>query len=228
MADDSGTGADATGGSDEAPAPLTEKEIAQVKRLFSDPFSIPLEFKAWLVAYLETNPPLLTAASIFGFRSTVQQQIAAASAGVPVGTVVAYIGSVDPDAHWLLCDGRLLDRTTYAVLYARIGFTYSPVPGTDPGANKFYLPDLVGRYIHGLGTRTEISALGKSDGLLAAVRGAFHKHVLGREVVSLTPGATAYSIYGNMATKDITTEDLTASATNTASFLTMNHIIYVG
>lgn len=42
---------------------------------------------------------------------------------------------------WLAENGALVSRTTYAKLFAEIGFAYSPTPGTDPGSNQFFLPD---------------------------------------------------------------------------------------
>lgn len=53
----------------------------------------------------------------------------------------AVAGEIVVKPGWLACNGAQVDRTTYAKLFAEIGFAYSPVPGTDPGANKFYLPD---------------------------------------------------------------------------------------
>lgn len=48
---------------------------------------------------------------------------------------------IEPKVGWLVCNGALVSRTTYATLYAQIGFAFSPTPGTDPGSNNFYLPD---------------------------------------------------------------------------------------
>lgn len=222
-------GADATGGSDEAPAPLTDKEIELVKRLFSDPFAIPLEFKAWLVAYLETNPPLQTASSIFGFHSAVQQQIAAAAQAPPVGAIMQYFADVDPpdQPKWLLMNNRLLSRAAFPLLFGRIGFTGSyPTPGVDPGGGQFYLPEGRGAVLVGKGTPAAVAAVGNNEGLAATLRNIVHKHLHGREVVGLTPGATNYSILGNQATKDTYTEDNTVNPVNAPSYTVVNHIIY--
>src|SRR5262252_3785692 len=61
------------GGGDERtrdadPAPLNDRERQQVTRLFSDPFSIPMSWKTWIVAYLEANPPKIPASSVFGLK----------------------------------------------------------------------------------------------------------------------------------------------------------------
>lgn len=41
--------------------------------MFSDPMSIPPEWKAWLVSYLEANPPVLPISQIHGFSSFTAQ-----------------------------------------------------------------------------------------------------------------------------------------------------------
>ncbi|WPB81309.1 tail fiber protein [Archangium violaceum] len=59
---------------------------------------------------------------------------------VPVGTILAYGGPNVPEG-WLLCDGSLKSKTTYADLYAAIGDTYS----ASPGQPMFRLPSLLAR-----------------------------------------------------------------------------------
>ncbi len=41
----------------------------------------------------------------------------------PIGTIMMYGAERDPEG-WMRCDGRLLDRNTYAKLYSVIGLTY--------------------------------------------------------------------------------------------------------
>src|ERR1044072_253643 len=70
-----------------------------------------------------------------------------------------------PSTGWLMCDGTLKSRTTYAALYAEIGFKYSPTPGTDPGSNNFYVPNFNGKVPIGLdASDTDYNALGKTFG----------------------------------------------------------------
>jgi len=77
----------------------------------------------------------------------------------------------------LRCNGALVDRTTYADLFAEIGFTWSPVPGTDPGSNQFYLPNTPGKTFVDLdATQTEFNAVGKNGGSKAST--APHTHSL--------------------------------------------------
>lgn len=66
----------------------------------------------------------------------------------PVGSVVAFAGSSAPSG-WLMCDGALISKTTYASLWAVIGNTY--LNGRSADANNYYLPDLREMYIKGAG-----------------------------------------------------------------------------
>jgi microcystin-dependent protein len=63
---------------------------------------------------------------------------------VPPGVVVPYAGSSAPTG-WLLCNGQLASRTTYANLFTAIGDTY----GAGDGSTTFALPDCTGRAIFG-------------------------------------------------------------------------------
>lgn len=60
--------------------------------------------------------------------------------GVPAGTIVQWGGAAVP-ANWLLCDGQVVSRSTYASLFAAIGTAY----GVGDGSTTFKLPDLRGR-----------------------------------------------------------------------------------
>lgn len=59
---------------------------------------------------------------------------------LPIGSILPYGGSSSPSGY-LLCDGSVVSRTTYAALYAVVGHSF----GTDPGSGNFYLPDMRGR-----------------------------------------------------------------------------------
>lgn len=67
-----------------------------------------------------------------------------ASNGVPVGTIIAYAGTSVPSG-WLVCDGSSQSTSTFAVLFAAVGYTYG-----GSGSN-FSLPDLKGRVAVGDG-----------------------------------------------------------------------------
>jgi len=67
----------------------------------------------------------------------------------PVGSIIAYLGggnsgTNDPPG-WLICDGRVISRTTYSKLFAVISTTY----GAGNGSTTFSLPDVRGRFLRG-------------------------------------------------------------------------------
>jgi microcystin-dependent protein len=64
---------------------------------------------------------------------------------VPSGAVLDFAGATAPDG-WLICDGRAVSRTTFAVLFAAIGTAY----GAGDGSTTFSLPDARGRVTAGL------------------------------------------------------------------------------
>lgn len=78
----------------------------------------------------------------------------------PAGTVVDTAGTVPTTEttpgrrDWLACDGALVNRLTYARLYASIGTTY----GAGDGTTTFQLPDFRGRVAVGAGTGSGLTA----------------------------------------------------------------------
>ena len=89
--------------------------------------------------------------------------------GIPVGLMAPYGGATAP-AGWDLCDGRELNRTTFADLFAILGTTF----GTGNGSTTFNIPDIRGRQPLGLDnlggssanrvTDAAADTLGSSDG----------------------------------------------------------------
>ena len=62
----------------------------------------------------------------------------------PAGAVLHFAMAAAPSG-WLVCDGSLKSRATYAALFAAIGVNY----GAGDGATTFKLPDLRGEFIRG-------------------------------------------------------------------------------
>ncbi len=58
-----------------------------------------------------------------------------------------YAATADMGDQWLLCDGRAVNRTTYAVLFAKIGTTF----GIGDGSTTFNLPNGSQRSLIGVG-----------------------------------------------------------------------------
>ena len=55
--------------SEEASLPgLTPTEVETLKKVFSSPLDIPQEWKAWIVSYLEANPPSIPLSQILGYK----------------------------------------------------------------------------------------------------------------------------------------------------------------
>jgi microcystin-dependent protein len=74
----------------------------------------------------------------------------------PIGSIVAYAGPIDTAWEtangWMLCDGRLLDRSDplYVSLFDAIGFSW----GGDL-VERFHLPDLGGYFLRGVALRKD-------------------------------------------------------------------------
>lgn len=229
------------GGAEGAQAPLTEKELELVRRVFSDPFAIPLEWKAWLGAYLEANPPYLVTGSIFGFKAALNAAIAANPVTAFPGVLWDYIGETDPSEHWMLCDHRELAQADYPKLFDEIGSRYNGL--TVPAPGNFCIPDIRGRLKVMKGVHPDVDTLGLTEGAALASRRprhqhtvTTHSHLFGREVVSLTPGGTQYSITGNQSTRDSSTDNAAgpvgpqtgAEPVDAPAYIVVNTIIYVG
>lgn len=77
---------------------------------------------------------------------------------VPAGTVLDFAGSSAPSGY-LVCDGSVVSRTTYARLFDAIGTNW----GAGDGVSTFKLPDLRGRTTIGVGTGSGLSARALAD-----------------------------------------------------------------
>lgn len=118
---------------------------------------------------------------------------------VPVGAISAFAGTSAP-AGWVLCDGRTLDRTAYAALFALLGTAYN-VGGE--AATVFRVPDLRGRVVMGMDS-------------MSALRGAANRVVDG--------WATTLGGAGGAATVTLTEAQLPPHQHNLAySFLGVNN-----
>lgn len=76
--------------------------------------------------------------------ASITDQVANAVGLAPIGAQILYTGSGDPpEGEWVIADGRLIDRTTYADFFNRTGHAYNN--GIDPGSNKVRIPDKRGK-----------------------------------------------------------------------------------
>lgn len=61
-----------------------------------------------------------------------------------IGAIKTFAGDTPPSG-FLVCDGSIVSRTTYARLFAEIGTSW----GQGDGSTTFHLPDLRGRFLRG-------------------------------------------------------------------------------
>lgn len=91
---------------------------------------------------------------MFNSDGTLSQnfQIETAQFSTPTGAYM-YFATQNAGDGWLYCDGREVDRTTYATLFSAIGTTH----GAGNGTTTFNLPDGRGRSLIGSGTGDGLS-----------------------------------------------------------------------
>ncbi len=91
---------------------------------------------------------------------------------VPTGGIVAYGGTSAPSGY-LLCNGALVSRTTYAALFAVIAEVF----GAGDGSTTFGLPDLQQRFPLGKAAAGTGSTLGGTGGVIDHTHtGPSHTH----------------------------------------------------
>lgn len=123
--------------------------------------------------------------------ATGPQGPAGSTGNAPPGAIMMTAGATAPTG-WLLCDGSMVSRTTYAALFAEIGTAY----GVGDGSTTFHLPNAKGKTLVGLDSaQTEFNTLGKTGGAKTHVlteaqmpahdhgvtSGGTHTHTLGLE-----------------------------------------------
>jgi collagen type VII alpha len=173
--------------------------------------------------YLQYNPPATPAPLSLGFDTVP-----------PVGSIMMYAGATEP-AGWLLCDGQTLSTTTYARLFAIIGYTYGG------SAGLFILPNFQGCVPVGVGTAAAAGATAKTLGqyggeethVLDITEMPNHRHSIlsygsGNSGSSITNGSNIYSYDGNFT--DYTGGDpgntyATRPHNNMPPFVVVNYII---
>jgi microcystin-dependent protein len=159
-----------TGASDQRP--LTQQEYQLLQRLLSDPFSLPIQFKSWLVSYLETSDLSLPIGAIQGLTAILGITGVGASGTLgilPAGIILPYGGSTAPTGA-KMCDGAGYSTTTEQRLFQAIGYSYG---GSGP---TFNVPDMQERIPVGKGVLALLNALGKNEGRALGSRGIIHSH----------------------------------------------------
>jgi microcystin-dependent protein len=163
-------GEGSTGPADDRP--LNDQEYQLLQRLLSDPFSLPQQFKTWLISYLESSDLTLPMSAILGLNPLLG--ITGAGGGslgiLPAGLIFPYGGGVAPPSS-KLCDGGAYVRTAEPRLFAAIGTTY----GAPDGA-RFSVPDLQERVPVGKGYNAYHASLGQTEGVALGSRSSIHQH----------------------------------------------------
>jgi microcystin-dependent protein len=224
--------------------PLSAQEFQLLQRLLSDPFSLPIQFKTWLISYLESSDLNLPISAIQGLSAALG--VSSIGSGgtlgtLPAGLILPYGGPTAPQGS-KMCDGASYSRATESRLFAAIGTGFGSL---DP--DTFLVPDLQERIPVGKGTMLAHNALNKNEGQPLGQRGTAHKTSI---VLAPNPHAhtlTAHTGFstvagsgsagpgsGDKALLTINTTDptsLTATGgpgtgpTDTPAFLTVNFII---
>jgi len=159
-------------GTEQDQRPLTDQEYQLLQRLLSDPFSLPMQFKTWLISYLEGSDLTLPISAIQGLSSALGITGSGGSISVLPAGIVLPFGGVTAPGGTLLCDGTLYLKSDYVRLSTAIGTTF----GGD--ATHFNVPDLRGRTLAFLGSHASVNALGASDGVAVARRRPQHRHTI--------------------------------------------------
>jgi microcystin-dependent protein len=93
---------------------------------------------------LATDEILIYRPDTVGLKKTTKEKFLDGVALVPVGAIMPYAGATAPSGY-LLCDGSEVSKSTYTLLYSKIGDIYKGA-GSLVGAGTFKLPDLRGRF----------------------------------------------------------------------------------
>lgn len=126
-----------------------------MRDIFANEGAGPLFRKDKIPAIGEADVPSVFVKVAVQTFSDAQKKQARANIGadaIPPGTMMAYGGKSIPDG-WLLCNGALVSRTTYAGLFRAIGTAW----GAGDGSTTFKLPDVDGRVMQGV---TDTSKVG--------------------------------------------------------------------
>ncbi len=176
----------------------------------------------------------------FALRADYAVSALSALHGVPVGTLVPYIGSTAPEG-WVLCSGQEIDKDAsphLAKLVALLRQEGFSAPGSPD--SKAFLPDMRGRMPLGLDNigGTEVGRITQPAGKMIGGSGGEESHLLSvAEMPKHSHGYTALlygggneyawgvndmSQYGNLST-GVTGGD--QSHNNMPPYLTMNYIV---
>lgn len=133
--------------------------------------------------------------------------------GVPTGAVFWFAASTAPSG-FLLCNGGALSTTTYAALFAIIGYTYGGSGGT------FNLPDLRGEFIRGWDAGRGVDS-GRVFGSSQSQSTEAHQHIMPISWNTgngdmLLPNSFLYGTSGSIPRSYVNGSNTSQSTTSTA------------
>lgn len=117
---------------------------------------------------------------------------------IPLGGMIDFIGTVAPNANFVLPAGQAINRTTYATLFSLVGTTY----GVGDGSTTFNVPDLTGRTVYmkeASATRLTTGTVGIDGGTLGAVGGGTQTLVTAN-LPPYTPASSGISVSSTVST----------------------------
>lgn len=163
------------------PAMSAPNTPADFKALISDPTST---MCGNFINTLLKLPVLLYKLVNYWLTSTGNPSKAFVNSALPTGSLMfSSCLQSESGGIYMLCDGREIDRTTYADLFAAIGTTY----GTPSGGSVFKIPDFRAKFPVGIGTFAggSSAALGVAGGSdtsqLVEANIPRHSHTLGSQ-----------------------------------------------
>ena len=154
-------------------------------------------------SYLDTDATLFAnsdskVATQKAVKAYVDENASAAvvSDTLPIGTIMEWPSDTAP-VNYLLCDGQAVSRTTYSLLFSKIGTLY----GGGDGATTFNVPNIKGRAAVGKdASQTEFDTLGETGGekahTLTVAEIPAHQHstlIKPQQVIDVTPGTSGYN-----------------------------------
>jgi len=161
-----------------------------------------------------------------------------------VGSLILFAGTSAPP-YWVMCDGRTLNRITFAALFAVLSTTYN-FGSVD--ISDFRVPDMRGRVAAGLDNvspvmgaanrLTTLNTIGASGGVESVVLDTAqmpnHSHRMDY-ITQVVDAGAAINIYSTappfsgvaLSTSQVPGSEATAH-TNTQPYLCLNYIIYTG
>jgi microcystin-dependent protein len=145
---------------------------------------------------------------------------------IPPAAVLPYAGASAPEG-WLICDGRAVNRTTYAALFAAIGTSH----GSGDGSTTFNLPDYRWTFLRGRGADISVTGSGTASNNQAT----FTAHGFNRTGVKIKlssgtlSGLSSSTAYGTVNYWVIVVDENTlAFATSKANALSNTRVTITG